>query len=165
MTDIDANSPVFKEPIGEDEKLLARLRSAGELDAVPLETVAAAKASYAMYTLDAELAQLTFDSERESDEMLVGVRGPEAVRLLTFESAALTVEVEAVAEGARRRLVGQLVPPQPGRLEIRHAEGTLTVEADDLGRFTADDLPAGPVSLRCQGQRSTTAVDTDWVLV
>lgn len=157
---------VFKEPIGEDEKLLARLRSAGELDAVPLETVAAAKASYALYTLDAELAELTYDSEREDDRMLAGVRAAEeSVRLMTFESAALTVEVEAVAEGTRRRLVGQLVPPQPGRLEIRHAEGTVSVEADDLGRFSAGDLPPGPISLHCQGDRSTVAVDTDWVVV
>lgn len=156
---------VFKEPIGEDEKLLSRLREAGKLDAVPLETVAAAKASYALYTLDAELAALTFDSERESDQLLVGVRGPEATRLMTFESPALTVEVEAVAEGSRRRLVGQLVPPQAGRLEIRHAQGTVAVEADDLGRFSAEDLPPGPVSLHCQGERTTVAVETDWVLV
>lgn len=157
---------MFEEPVGEDEKLLERLRSAGELDAVPIETMAAAKASYALYTLDAELAELTFDSEREDDRMLAGVRAAEeSVRLLTFESAALTVEVEAVAEGTRRRIVGQLVPPQRGHLEIRHAEGTLSVEADDLGRFTADDVPPGPVSLHCRGERATVAVATDWIVV
>jgi hypothetical protein len=156
----------FREPVGEDEKLLVQLRDAGRLDPVPSDAVAAARSVFAWRTLDEELAELTYDSLVD-DRALVGIRsaGPPP-RLLTFESPALTVEVETAASGSRRRLVGQLVPSQAARLEVRHSEGTTTADVDDLGRFAVDNLPPGPLSLHVQGSGDTAvAVTTDWVLV
>lgn len=155
-------------PIDGEEELLAELREAGRLDPVPQEALAAAKVGFVWRTIDAELAELTYDSLLE-DQPLAGVRGTpasDAARFLSFASelAQLTVEIEAVTEGGRRRLVGQLVPPQPGEIEVRHAAGSVTVEADELGRFSAGDLAPGPVSLRCRGA-SGADVATDWVLV
>jgi hypothetical protein len=150
--------------LGLDDALHADLQLAGRLDEVPAESVAAAKASFAWRTMDAELAELAADSAEEG-KLLAGVRGPGAVRMLTFESPTLTVEVEVLEDGSRRRLVGQLVPPQAGRVEVRHSRGTVTVAADDLGRFSVDDLAAGPLSLHCSGIAGGKEIATDWVPV
>jgi hypothetical protein len=164
VSDSGLDSPLFREPVGEELKLLAELVRAGQLDPVPPELTAAAKSSFAWYTMDAELAALVYDSS-EDDRELAGVRGASSTRLLTFESPALTVEVEATADGNRRRLLGQLVPPQPGRVEVRHIEGSASADVDEVGRFAVDDVPPGPVSLHCQGSGDSVAVTTDWVLV
>lgn len=150
--------------LGREEELLAELRLAGRLDEVPPETVAGAKASFLWRTIDAELAQLVEDSA-EDDRLPAGVRGTGTVRMLTFQSPTLTVEVEALEVRNRRRLVGQLVPPQVARIEVRHGGGTLTIEADELGRFSADDVAPGPVSLHCTGLTHASAITTDWVVV
>lgn len=150
---------------------LAALRDAGRLEEVPRDVAAAVKAAFARRTLDAELARLVYDSVE--DGALAGVRGAEGeTQLLTFESPAFTVEVEASPAGPRgdrRRLIGQLVPPQPGRIEVRQGGGTAEVEVDELGRFTADDLAAGAVSLRWVrwegGGEGGHSVVTDWFLI
>ena len=161
MSDIDDSN---LDGLGLDDALRADLRLAGHLDEVPPETLAAAKASFLWRTIDAELAQLVEDSA-EDDNVLAGVRSTGTVRMLTFQSPTLTVEVEAIEVGNRRRLVGLLVPPRVARVEVRHGRGTLTVEADELGRFSADDVAPGPVSLRCLGPAGVNAVTTDWVVV
>jgi hypothetical protein len=149
-----------------DEQLVTMLRDAGRLDPVPAEAIAAARSSLAWRTMDAELAELAYDSLLD-DPVLAGLRGADtSPRMVTFESPALTVEVEAATTGTRRRLIGQLVPPQPARLEVRHAAGVATVDADELGRFAADDLPPGPVSLHVHGEGAgAVAVTTDWIVV
>ena len=148
----------------EDVALLEELREAGRLDAPPAESIAAAKSSFVWRTLDAELAELVYDSVLDESALAV-VRSSQPPQLLTFEAPALTIEIEAAVTGARRRLVGQLVPPQAGRIEVRHVGGIVTVDADEMGRFTADDLTPGPVSLHCSRAGQSVGVTTDWVLV
>ncbi len=148
----------------EDADLLAELRDVvSHVDPVPPELLAAAEAGFIMRDLDAELAALTYDSVVDTDRMAL-VRGAPASRLLTFEAADVTVELEAVAVGARRRLVGQLVPAQSGRVEVRHRGGVLAADVDDLGRFVTTDIEPGPVSIRCRvsGPTDAVVVDTDW---
>ena len=147
-----------------DAALLEELRTAGRLDAPPAEIIAAAKSSFIWRTLDAELAELVYDSVLD-ESALAGVRSTQPPQLLTFESPAVSIEIEAAATGTRRRVIGQIVPPQPGRVEVRHAGGTVVVEADEMGRFSADGLRTGPVSLRFQGIGLSVGVTTDWVLV
>lgn len=149
-----------------EEELLAALAEAGRLEAVPVETVASAKSAFAWRTVDAELAALTYDSDVAEDAM-AGLRstgtttGP---RELTFEAAGLTVELEVVEGRGGQRLLGQLVPPQPGTVEVRQFSATTTVEADEVGRFTVSGLRSGPASLRCEA-RGGAAVVTDWFLL
>ena len=144
-----------------DDELLAELRAlAARHDPVPPEAVAAARSAIAWRTMDAELAELTEDVA--FDPRLAGVRGSGEPSLLTFESPHLTVEVEVLETATGRRLLGQLVPPSPGQVEVRHGGGTTWVDADEVGRFRADDVAAGPVSVRCfAGSR---LVETDWFL-
>lgn len=73
--------------------------------------------------------------------------------------------MEALEVGDRRRVVGQLVPPQRGRIDVRHRRGTLSVTADEVGRFVAHDVVPGPVSLHCAGTAGEGAITTDWVVI
>ncbi len=148
-------------PSMDDEQLLAELREAlAGFDAVPESVSEAARAAYAWRTIDAELAALSYDSFLD-DKELAGVRsGGESARMLTFESVDLTVEI-AVERG---RIIGQLVPPQTGSVEVRHASGSITVQADEIGRFSCDDVPRGPFSLRCETATATPIV-TDWIVL
>jgi hypothetical protein len=126
--------------IGDDENepLLRELRAtAGRVDPVPSSLKAAAKAGLSWRTVDAELAELAFDSLVDDPAGAV-VREGQGERLLSFEASSLAIELEVVVTGTRRHLVGQLDPPQAAEVEIRHPRGILTVDADQLGRFAAD---------------------------
>lgn len=161
--DVNAAGVTGPDDDAADDALMAELRVlAARHDPVPAEAIAAARSAIAWRTMDAELAELTGDSSVEPE--LAGVRGPGNPTLLTFEATELTVEVEVVAQpDGSRRLLGQLVPAGPGTLEVRHRGGTVTAAADEIGRFAADAVAAGPVSLRCRFGESV--VETDWCLV
>jgi hypothetical protein len=151
------------ETLGPDERLLAALRELFERSsAPPPRVVGMAKESYTWRTVDAELAALTSDSL--VDAPLATVRGAPVTRSMTFEAGDLSIEVEVSGSGDDRRMLGQLVPGQAARIEVRQDDVTRTVEADELGRFLVDGLGARPVRLRCHlaGRRP---VVTEWVIV
>ena len=79
----------------DDDTLLAALKQAVHARRdVPPEFVEAGKSAFAWHNIDAELAQLTYDSSREPHAAL-SVRAEAApVRALTFTSARLTIELE-----------------------------------------------------------------------
>ena len=95
------------------------------------------------------------------------MRGSPEWRQLSFPSSGLTIELEITGSGDDRRLVGQLIPRQPAVVEIRHAEGVITVEADELGRFNAEGVPQGQISLRSRLGPVTdhSPVVTGWITV
>ena len=100
----------------DDEQLLAALReSMRARQVVPDAFVDIGKSAYAWHNIDAELAQLTYDSSRERDrDQVASTRSETAsIRALTFTSAYLTLELE-VTDGA---LVGQVIPARAGTLE------------------------------------------------
>lgn len=145
------------------DQLTAELRAvAKQVDPVPETVTAAARAAFGWRLVDAELAELTYDSWVD-DRALVGVRGSGGPRQLTFEASGLTVEVE-MGDGAAPRLVGQFVPARAGVVEVRHQGGVLTVAVDDLGRFAAHGIPSGSLSLRCTAD-ALSPVETEWVAV
>ena len=149
-----------------DSQLLDALRAVVRaVDAPPRAVVDAARGSYAWRTIDAELAELAYDSLLD-DSLLVGVRGGETPRSLTFEAPDVVVEVEVLEAGEQRRLIGQLVPPRGADIQVRHSGGMVRVEADEVGRFSAAGVAPGPVSLRCRvvGQEDTP-VETPWVVL
>ncbi len=133
--------------VDEAEELLQLLASvAARVDPVPPEVVDAAVGCFKWRSIDAELAELLFDSDRGGDR-LVGVRSPGGSRQLTFEAPHLVVELE-VDLHAQPQLVGQLVPPGPAEVEIRSPDTAMVVKADEFGRFWADRLDGGAMSLR-----------------
>ncbi len=91
------------------------------------------------------------------------VRGGPEWRQLSFRTSGLTIELEITESGDYRRLLGQLIPRQPAVVEIRHGQGVITVEADSLGRFSADEVPFGQISLRCRLGSDQSPVVTGWI--
>jgi hypothetical protein len=91
------------------------------------------------------------------------VRGGPEWRQLSFRTSGLTIELEITGSGEYRRLLGQLIPRQSAVVDIRHAQGIITVEADTLGRFTADEVPFGQISLRCRLGSDQSPVVTGWI--
>jgi hypothetical protein len=153
----------------EEQSLLRELRSiADQVDPVPSRLKDAARGSLTWRSLDAELAELTFDSFADEAARTV-VRGGGGARLLSFQAPGepgLEIAVEVLAERGRRRLVGQLDPAQPAHVEVRQPGGARAVETDERGRF-ALEASAGPASLRCRtgGTGASTTIVTDWVSI
>jgi hypothetical protein len=92
-----------------------------------------------------------------------GVRGGPEWRQLSFRASGLTIELEITGSGDYRRLMGQLIPRQSALVDIRHGEGVISVEADTLGRFSADEVPLGQISLRCRLGSDQSPVVTGWI--
>jgi hypothetical protein len=140
--------------IWDDEQLLAALREAlGADESVPPEFIELGKNAYAWHNIDAELAQLTYDSMHEPDHALSLRAEAASIRALTFTSAHLTIELE-VSEDS---VLGQVIPAQSGVIEIQGREGTTaTTEADEVGCFLIRPIPDSPFRLRFR-----TADDTD----
>jgi hypothetical protein len=86
-------------------------------------------------------------------------------RRLSFRASGLSIELEMTPTGPYQRLTGQLIPRQSAVVDIRHGEGVISVEADTIGRFSAEAVPVGPVSLRCRLGPGTgrASVRTGWV--
>ena len=131
-----------------DDALLAEL---GEVlcmdDQPPADVIDAAKGLLTWRTVDAELAALTFDSLLDDEPAAVRSTAV-APRLLTFEAGGTTIEVEVeVDAGGSRRLVGQVVPPRSGDLELVADGRTGRVPVDDIGRFVIA-LPDEPGRIR-----------------
>jgi hypothetical protein len=171
--DEDERGEAGQGPEQADEQLLASLRaSAARLDPVPEEALLAARSMLAHLRLDAELAELTFDSHAEG--ALIGLRaGTPAARHVSFDAGAAQVEFEVVEVGDRRRLIGQCVPATEATVTVHRQaeEGTgrsrvvwAETATDELGRF-AVEVPAGPISLRCEWAFGAIAVETAWVRV
>ena len=144
-----------------DRQLLDQLRAAlDEADPVPDAVVDAAKGSLTWLTVDAELAALAADSDLSS----TGVRSSGNSRVLTFECSTGVVVVEITSYDGQRRIVGHA--DRPAQLVIRHRSGAIDLETDEHGRFRAEGVEAGPVSLRCAFLDSPqTPIVTSWVLV
>jgi hypothetical protein len=132
--------------IWDDEQLLAALREAMEADeSVPPEFIELGKNAYAWHNIDAELAQLTYDSIHEPDHALSLRAEAASIRALTFTSAHLTIELE-VSEDS---VLGQVIPAQSGAIEIEGREGTTaSTEADEVGCFLIRPIPDSPFRLR-----------------
>ncbi|MEN3361898.1 MAG: hypothetical protein V7637_5880 [Mycobacteriales bacterium] len=158
-----------------DDELLAELRALfAELDPPDPVLVEQARMAFSWRTIDADLAELAYDSLADR-EVLAAVRdgGPPGTgpRLLGFgtelagEDDGLAVEVEVSAERGGPVLVGQLMPPTPATVTVHRFAGApqpaAVVPADDLGRFRIDPVPPGPVRLRIDtGER---VIETAWV--
>jgi hypothetical protein len=138
-----------------DDELLEALRQAvAARDAVPAEFIAAARNAFAWHNIDAELAQLTYDSMRDAEPALSTRTEAASIRALTFTSGHLTIELEVGTES----LVGQIVPAQTALITIQPMTGAETdVQADEIGCFSIAPIPAGQFRLRC---RSDTGVET-----
>ena len=112
-------------------------------------------------SVDDEPALLVYDSDLDAGLQRAVRQGARSSRQLTFRAHGLQLEVELAADG---QLVGQIVPPGPALVELRHRAGTASLAADELGSFWIHSIPEGPVSFRCSPEGSGEAsFATSWV--
>jgi hypothetical protein len=150
----------------DDEQLLAAL---GEVlrasEPAPSWWVELAKASYDLLTADTELAQLTSDSGLATAQS--PLRAAAAPRLTVFDTRDLSVEIliEPRVRAGTWRLIGQLTPAAPARIQVRQPQAEpFWIDADDLGRFIIDQLRDGLLSLICTRPGLRSAV-TEWIAI
>jgi hypothetical protein len=139
----------------DDEELLTALRQAlSTRKTVPAEFVDIGKRAFAWRNIDAELAELTYDSLISAEDALSARAETASIRALTFTSARLTIELEVVGDS----LLGQIVPGQPAVITVQPKSGASTVvDVDDIGRFLMQPMPAGLFRLGC---RTATGMET-----
>ena len=133
----------------DDNELIRDLREA-LLRTVPGEqqVCEAADGVYEWRTsdIDVELAALLYDSDLDRT---VQVRGPLSglPRTLVFGTAELRVELEVSESG----IEGQLVPPEPGLVQLTTCDGhTEETTTDELGCFSFPPRRRGPIRVTCQ---------------
>jgi hypothetical protein len=143
----------------DDEELLAALGEAIRVrQAVPEWFVETGKNAYAWHDIDAELAQLTYDSLVDR-ERAAAVRSESAsIRALTFTSARLSIELEV----AKSSLLGRIIPPRAGTLEVHTTAGVTSSPADEIGCFVVEPIPNGPFRLRCRTDDGADVL-TGWI--
>lgn len=144
----------------DDEQLLSALRAAMRArQAVPPKFMDTARNAFAWHDVDAELAQLTYDSGQDRREP-VAVRSETAlVRSLTFASARLQIELEVNQDC----LLGQVMPPQAGTVEAESQSGDISAaEIDEVGTFSVEPVPVSPFRLRCHTADGMDVV-TGWI--
>jgi hypothetical protein len=139
---------------------------AARLDPVPPEFVRAAAEAFSWRNIDAELAELAFDSLLDTDEAAL-VRGSAGRRMVSFQTPELTIDVEVTTTASGREVMGQITPPQRATVEIRHRTGVVSTDADEQGCFRSASLQAGPMSLRLHpaAGRPRPPVVTDWLSI
>ena len=131
----------------DDDQLLAALKDAlSARRAVPHEFVEAARNAFAWHNIDAELAQLTYDSTGELGHPAMATRAETAgVRELTFGSPRLTAELEITGDA----LLGQIIPAQVFTVDIQTPAGVTSAgSSDEVGFFSLRPLPQSPFRLR-----------------
>jgi hypothetical protein len=144
-----------------DEQLLAALREAMKArEEVPSWFVETGKNAFAWHDIDADLAQLTYDSHSGQPAPSAVRSETASVRALTFTSARLRVELE-VAQGS---VMGQVIPSRDGILEIHTKAEIRTTEVDEIGCFDVDPVPETPFRLRYRAADGTDVL-TGWIVL
>jgi len=135
-------------PRWSDDELLRELRAALRESPACADIIRAAQAAFTWRTVDTDLEVLGLEEASElADTSLVRGSDPGAPRTLAFHGERLSVEIEIDETG----IVGQLTPPQPGKVTLVTATGPqVTTQADDVGCFTLFPPAPGPLRLDCR---------------
>ncbi|MCR6487569.1 hypothetical protein M8542_32555 [Amycolatopsis sp. OK19-0408] len=142
-----------------DDELMARLRQvATQADPVPDLVLRQARAALTTRDLDAELAELSFDSALAASGTVRAA--DDDVRLLSFESARVTLELQVEYQAGAVALRG-LVTGAAGDAVIEVAGERIVRPIDAEGWFTATGLPSGPTRVKVTAADGT-AVTTGW---
>jgi hypothetical protein len=148
-------------PWPNDESLLRQLGTVlDELDPMPPEVVMEGRALFGLRRLDEELAELVRDSAEERGGLLA-VRGEGDVRLISFETGPVTVELQVTERGAVRDLVAQVTGTALIGAEVETSSGRRDIAIED-SLFTVEDVPAGFLRLRLHTVAGRHLV-TSWV--
>ena len=143
----------------DDDELMADLSAAVVPTALDGAALAAARGAFAWRTMHAgmELARMFYDSYLD-EAVLVRGRPAGGPRTLVFRAEERGVEIEVSEAG----IDGQLVPAHPGLVALITPAGTVaTTTADEVGYFTLNAPPRGPIRLGCS--LAGGAFHTEWI--
>ena len=147
-----------------DRHLVERLGGvAAVVDPAPALAYELGRAAFALRELDAVYAELVEDSAVSA----AGVRsGGGGVRLMSFETEVVSIEVQVTRAGQVRDVLGQVVGPAGGSggevaVEMLGATPRQAV-LDETGCFRVDALTPGLVRLQVRGSGGATVL-TRWV--
>ena len=144
-----------------EERLLSVLRRGlDESDAAPADVKDFAKAALSWQTIDADLAQLTYDSIEESNTATV--RGVAVARMLAFESGGWTIDLEH--DPVTGRLMGQIEPAKLVTIELHVLDTVLVSDTNEQGLFFFEGIQSGPFALVIRFEGDDT-VKTEWVIL
>jgi hypothetical protein len=144
---------------GDDDELMDVLRAAAaQADPVPDLVLRQARAALVTRDLDAELADLTFDSDLA--EAGAVRTGGDDVRLLSFQSAQVSLELQVEYANGRVALRG-LITGATGEAVIEVAGERHVRPIGAEGWITAAGLPRGATRVRVTAADGT-AVTTGW---
>ena len=145
----------------EESNLLAGLRKGlSESDPLPSEVAEFAKVAFAWRQIDAELAELGFDSIDE--EVPSGVRSTTVIRMMSFQAGRWMIDIEY--DETAGRLMGATTPPGRYTIELHTAGARFTTESDDSGRFSAEGVVRGPLGMVLRFADGEV-VKTQWVVL
>lgn len=144
----------------DDELMTALADAVSENDAVTERRRVAAQAAFTWRTIDAELMELLHDSSLEAGAA-VRSTGDVTERVLSFGTGELSLELELRGDV----VLGQVVPGQPGSVDLQRVDGqTTTVQTDSSGFFRLEGVEPGLMRfVVTTGGRTltTTWVDVD----
>ena len=132
---------------------LAQVRAAmADRDAVPRRVVEDGYAAFAWRSIDAELAELLYDSATQ-ELATSGSRSDQAtVRAMTFASEQAAIELEIHDDA----VFGQIVPALGGDVVvIVDGEPGLRSPVDEVGAFRLQPVPSVTFRLRFEGAETT----------
>jgi hypothetical protein len=129
-------------------------------DPVPATVSEFAAALFTWRDIDAELAELTFDSVDETTP--AGVRSTSTARMISFEVGKWTIDIEY--NPVTGVLMGSVSPASPFSVALHSRWARFEMELDDMGRFEFDDVEGGPASLVFRSSDGEV-VKTSWIVL
>jgi hypothetical protein len=142
----------------DDDRLLALLRAAVDTtDPIPNDAVATARAVFGLTAVDAELAVIVFDSFAEVGAGGVRSSADCGPRSLSFETAAVTIDVEVQDDGD---VLGQIVPADVRAGRVETIAGFAPIGVDPGGRFRATIIHG---RFRLRFDVGSGSVTTPWI--
>ena len=144
-----------------DRNLLQDLGAvAAAVDPVPGIAYDLGRAAFDLFRLDAQYAALVADSALDC----VGERGSgDDVRLLSFETADVSIEVQVSRRPGGSALMGQVIGADAVSVRVESYSGADVHQSlDAFGSFRCDAVPQGPVRLLVR-REGRPDVMTAWI--
>jgi hypothetical protein len=144
-----------------DDDLLDRLRHVlNTVDGPRARATEAAKAAIGWRDIDAEFAQLVFDSRIHAAQTDLVLRGETTeTHQLTFSTDDITIDIEFGATG----LVGQVIPASPATIELIQGDNPPRLtETDAFGAFSIEPVRTGPTTMVVRAADGAWSVRAAW---
>ncbi|MDX1511833.1 MAG: hypothetical protein R3249_10835 [Nitriliruptorales bacterium] len=145
------------------DDLLAHLRDlAAVADPIPEDVTLAARSAIAWLTMDAELAELTLDSQ--DDKELAGTRsvGTEASRRVTFEAGDHAIDLEVSPQDDGLLVIGQCSPATELLVIVHTPSSSVQLMTDELGRFRTP-IAGTPLRIEARWPDGDRPIITEWL--